>query len=74
MTKRQARKSKQAEVEAPLYVVLITYFLCWTAGAYLLLTTGSGDWQRLVVATFLIIWPVSGTSPLDVLKAWRGSG
>lgn len=67
----QKKSVRKREAQAPLIVVLITYLLCWTAGAFLIVSSSPGDWQRLVVAGFLIIWPVSGTSPLEVLRAWR---
>lgn len=60
-------------IEAPVWVVITTYLLCWGGGAYLLATAGQGDWQRLVVAGFLILWPMSGTTPLELVRAWRGT-
>lgn len=70
MTK--AKKQQRQDVHAALWVILVTYFLCWSAGVYLVATTTPGDWQRLVIAVFLIVWPLSGTSPIEVLRAWRG--
>lgn len=63
-------RKRRDETHVPAVVVYITYLLCWGAGAYLVAT--AGEWKQLAVALFFIIWPMSGTSPGEILRAWRG--
>jgi hypothetical protein len=63
---------ERGEVKAPVWVVVMTYSLCWGAAAFLVYTDEPGDWQRLVAAFLFTVWPMSGTSPLELLRAWRG--
>lgn len=65
-----AKKQKGREV--PAIVVVVTYLICWAVGGFLAYTAHSGDTARLVGAAFFILFPISGTSPLELIRAWRG--
>lgn len=57
----------------PAWAVLVTYLLCWGLGGYMAVTA-MGDTATLVAAVFFVVWPITGTSPVELVKAWRGSG
>lgn len=67
-----SRRKENATREVPASVVVVTYVICWSVGIFLILTAQSGDWQRLAAAAGFILFPISGTSPLELIKAWRG--
>lgn len=58
--------------KAPAWVVVVTYLACWGLGGFLALSAQPGDWPRLVASIFLIVWPLTGASPVEVIRAWRG--
>jgi hypothetical protein len=68
----EPERHSQGHGRAPAWAVIITYLACWAAGGFLLATTEQGDWPRLVAGIFLIIWPLTGASPGEIIRAWRG--
>lgn len=73
MSKPQ-RHGRGEGVKVPAWASLVTYLICWSLGVYLVVTASAGDWQRLAAALFFVIWPISGTTPLELVRAWRGDG
>lgn len=57
--------------QVPAYVVIITYIVCWGAGAFLIYTDNAGDWKRLVAAAGFILFPISGATPQELIRSWR---
>lgn len=71
------RQQVRGQIKVPLWAVVVTYLLCWSAGGYIIATVPTmGDWKPLairIVGGFLfIVWPMTGTSPTELVRAWRG--
>lgn len=67
---------KPREVRAPVWAVLISYAVGWLIGGYILLheVNGAGRLSVMLVGAWLVILPMAGAKPLDVLRQALGGG
>lgn len=72
------RKLNGDKVPVPAWVMVVTYVMCWAFGAAIILFefTGHGVWRPLLVvlAIYLILWPVFQVSPAEIIRKVFPSG
>lgn len=64
-----------SEVKVSAWVAVVTYLLCWGLGGYLLVGPVEKTQPVLIAAVFLLIFPVAGFKPLELVREIiRGRG
>lgn len=66
MPQRQTRRN--GEVQVSPWVAVVTYLFCWGLGAYLVVGPAPKSTPVLVAAATLILFPVAGFKPLELLR------
>lgn len=68
-TSRPEPKAEPGEILLPRWVVLVTIAASWVAGAAMLgfELTGQARFAVLLLAAWLITWPVVATNPMEAL-------
>lgn len=68
-TSRPEPTARPGEILLPRWVVLFTIVASWVAGAAMLgfELTGQARFAVLLLATWLITWPVVATNPMEAL-------
>lgn len=56
------------DVQVPAWVALVTYLLAWGLGGYLLVGPAPKSQAVLIAGIFLIVFPMAGFKPLEVLR------